>query len=215
VNTLSGIGGADTLDGGLGHDVLIGGLGGDTLIGGAGVDTASYQAAKLGVAASLAAPESNTNEAAGDSYNGIENLTGSVHVDSLTGNALANTLNGLGGVDTLAGGLGNDALNGGLGNDNLTGGAGFDAFVFNTAIGAANLDQITDFSVADDTVRLDDAIFTGLARGVLSSAAFHIGMAAGAADDRIIYNSAPELCITARAALFRSSLPTLFCIRLA
>lgn len=45
-----------------------------------------------------------------------------------------------------------------------------------------------DFSHADDTMRLDDAVFTGLSTGLLSSSAFLIGTAAGDADDRIIYD---------------------------
>jgi serralysin len=44
--------------------------------------------------------------------------------------------------------------------------------------------------VADDTVQLDNAVFTGLAAGALAAGAFRTGAAAADADDRIIYNSA-------------------------
>ena len=47
-----------------------------------------------------------------------------------------------------------------------------------------------DFSVADDTIQLDDAVFAGLAAGALAAGAFDTGAAATDADDRIIYNSA-------------------------
>ena len=54
-----------------------------------------------------------------------------------------------------------------------------------------NLDTITDFSVADDTIALENAIFTalGAAPGILSAGAFVIGTAASDAANRIVYNS--------------------------
>jgi Ca2+-binding RTX toxin-like protein len=52
------------------------------------------------------------------------------------------------------------------------------------------VDAISDYSVADDTNRLENAIFTGLNTFVLGADAFHIGAAAADAEDRIIYNSA-------------------------
>ena len=64
--SLTGDGDANAIDGGAGNDMLIGGAGADTLIGGAGTDTASYATAAAGVTANLAAPASNTGDAAGD-----------------------------------------------------------------------------------------------------------------------------------------------------
>lgn len=86
---------------------------------------------------------------------------------------------------------GNDTINGGLGNDTLTGGTGVDTFIFSTALGTTNLDRITDFSVTDDTIWLENTgIFKALTTlGTLSSSSFHTGTAAGDAADRIIYNS--------------------------
>ena len=74
----------------------------------------------------------------------------------------------------------------------LTGGLGNDKFDFDTALSVlTNVDTITDFNVANDTIRLENSIFTALtATGILSAAAFHIGAGAAAADDRIIYNNA-------------------------
>ena len=64
------------------------------------------------------------------------------------------------GNDTSKGGSGNDVLVGGVGNDALTGGAGKDQFVFDFAPNAtSNLDRVTDFNVADDTIILENAIF--------------------------------------------------------
>ncbi len=63
----------DTLEGTSGNDVLWGGEGKDTLIGGAGTgDIAAYSTATAGVNASLMAPATNTGDAAGDTYSGIE-----------------------------------------------------------------------------------------------------------------------------------------------
>jgi Ca2+-binding RTX toxin-like protein len=44
--------------------------------------------------------------------------------------------------------------------------------------------------VADDTISLENAVFTGLAVGTLTGGAFYIGAAAHDSTDRIIYNSA-------------------------
>jgi serralysin len=44
--------------------------------------------------------------------------------------------------------------------------------------------------VPDDTIRLENAVFTGLAAGALAPGAFNTGAAASQADDRIIYNTA-------------------------
>jgi Ca2+-binding RTX toxin-like protein len=72
----------------------------------------------------------------------------------------------------------------------LVGNGGADTFRFTTAPGAGNVDAIGDFSVADDTIQLDNAVFTGLAAGALAAGAFNTGAGATQADDRIIYNSA-------------------------
>ncbi|WP_319799716.1 Ig-like domain-containing protein [Microvirga rosea] len=62
--------------------------------------------------------------------------------------------------DKLGGGLGNDKLWGGLGNDQLTGGKGKDTFVFDTKLNKSkNKDLIKDYSVKDDTLWLDNALF--------------------------------------------------------
>ena len=50
------------------------------------------------------------------------------------------------------------------------------------------VDRITDFNVAADTIRLDNAVFKGLGEGWLAAGAFHTGTAAADAQDRIIYN---------------------------
>jgi Ca2+-binding RTX toxin-like protein len=118
------------------------------------------------------------------------NQTLSVNVEDLILTSTGTTIgtgNNL--VNTLSGGAGVNFLDGKLGSDTLSGKGGADHFVFTTALGADNIDTITDFSVIDDFIRLDDAVFLGLAAGFLAAAAFHTGATAADASDRIIYDS--------------------------
>lgn len=197
---------ADYLDGGAGNDILDGGLGLDTLIGGAGNDTyyLGYDAADViddqGLATdvdvvimpyqlskyTLPKGIEQGTIAAGT---GASSLTGNTGNNTLTGNDGSNMLNGAVGRDSLFGGAGNDVLLGGTGNDTLSGGAGKDTFKFNTAL-TANTDKITDFSVADDTIQLENSFFTKLtATGVLAAGMFVKGAAAQDANDYVIYNA--------------------------
>lgn len=181
-DTLNGGGGADTLRGGGGNDVLDGG-------GGAG-DIVSYRDAGVRVDVSLTTGVGQGSVGVGaDALSNFEGVEGSAYNDVLIGNAGANALSGLAGADTLLGGQGNDTLIGGVGADLLTGGGARDAFVFNTLIGAGQVDRISDFRVIDDTIWLENAIFEALgAAGPLSATKFHIGAFAHDADDRILYN---------------------------
>ena len=180
-DVLRGLAGEDTLIGGNGGDLLHGGAGADMIDGRLGVDTVSYAGALAGVVANLAAPSGNTRDAAGDVYVSIENLTGTDHNDRLTGNTFENYV---------VGGGGNDVLNGGDASDRLRGGEGNDAFVFNTALDAlSNVDTILDYSVADDRIWLDDAVFTTLTAGQGLGSAFVNGSAATTAAHHIIYNA--------------------------
>ncbi|MCV9963372.1 hypothetical protein OIU34_15815 [Pararhizobium sp. BT-229] len=179
-DTLIGDGGDDTLNGDGGNDLLVGGAGADTLSGGLGTDTVSYATAGSGVTASFANASINTGEAAGDTYDQIENLTGSAFDDFVYGNS---------GNNIIDGGAGNDILKGYAGNDHLIGNSGDDVFVFNTALNTTtNVDSIQGFNVADDAIWLDDSVFKSLATGTLSASAFRIGSAAADASDRIIYD---------------------------
>jgi serralysin len=181
-NVLEGLGGADTLVGGVGNDRLMGGAGSDTLNGGAGADSANYSGSATGVIASLANAAINTGYAAGDTYTSIENISGTKFGDSIYGNNAANVINA---------GAGSDLIKGYLGNDTLIGGSGNDTFIFNTALDAStNVDTIADFSVPNDTIWLDDAVFAALTTtGALAASSFYIGTAAHDASDHIIYNS--------------------------
>jgi Ca2+-binding RTX toxin-like protein len=88
------------------------------------------------------------------------------------------------------GGAGNDTLFSGESKDVLSGLQGKDAFVFSSKLNAkTNVDRITDFSVKDDTINLENAIFEKAGKtGTLKSDMFRIGDKAHDASDRIIYD---------------------------
>lgn len=91
---------------------------------GSGLDVGDYTA---GVYANLATGIGYFGWALGDTYSGVENLTGSQHSDTLIGNdAVNNILDGGGSPDTVSGGGGNDTVLGGGGFDTLYGGTGND-----------------------------------------------------------------------------------------
>jgi VCBS repeat-containing protein len=123
-----------------------------------------------------------------------------IAAESVTGTATADVLKGGSGKDTFKGGAGSDMLYGGSGNDKLWGDKGKDVFVFDTALGTSstdrkvNFDTIKDFSVRDDSIYLDNAIFKKLGSGTLSNpkqlskAFFTIGNKAKDKNDYIVYN---------------------------
>lgn len=204
-DTLDGGSGRDTLDGDSGNDLLDGGTEGDMLRGGAGNDTYVIDSVNDRVdetyvdlsgapsdgidtvRSSYSVSLSNGTIFKGDTENlmlaGSGNLNGS-------GNDLDNSVTGNTGANRLDGRAGDDTLAGGFGNDTLVGGEGSDSFLFNTTLNAVtNVDTVADFSVLDDTIWLDNAVFTALTTpGTLDDEAFYIGAAAHDADDRVIYD---------------------------
>ena len=133
----------------------------------------------------------------------FENVTGSAFDDSITGDRSNNILRGGLGNDRLTGGLGNDTLDGGAGNDTLigglgidtlTGGLGADQFRFD-AVGATNLDRITDFNVAQgDRIGLSASLFLGIGSSgaTLAASQFRAGagvLSANSLTQRILLNT--------------------------
>jgi len=128
-NLLLGGEGVDTLEGGGGDDILDGGPEGDFLYGhyntpaeDTGSDTASYYTYQIdvdgeGLTANLTTPAESTEDAFGDTFDGIENLMGSIGADALVGTPEANTIAGMDGNDTLIGLGGHDRFDGGIGWD--------------------------------------------------------------------------------------------------
>ena len=83
-----------------------------------------------------------------------------------------------------------NVITGNAGANTLNGGAGTDVFVFNTPLGATNIDRIADLNTVDDTMWLEnDGIFQAFtSTGALAAGAYNTGPAAMEADDRIVYN---------------------------
>ena len=106
---------ANVLDGGPGNDVLKPGGGTDRLIGGPGTDRVDYTGS-ASVTVDLGGVGMR-GDAEGDTYTGVEAVTGTAGNDFLTGDAAANTLTGGDGADTLEGLGGADVLQGGRGAD--------------------------------------------------------------------------------------------------
>jgi serralysin len=173
-DTLIAFNGSDYLDGGLGVDRMTGGVGNDRYI----VDNALDKVFE-NLNEGIDRVDASVSQILALN---VENLvlTGSDNIGG-TGNALANSIIGNGG---------NNVIDGKGGKDILRGLAGSDTFAFTTALGGSNIDTVNDYNVAADTFRLENAVFTGLAAGLLAAAAFFKGTAAHDATDRIIYNAA-------------------------
>lgn len=200
-NVLIGQGGNDRIFSYEGNDTLVGGAGSDTLDGGSGIDTIDHSNAVVGITAELwRGSVADDGEGGVDTITGIENLTGGNFNDLLAGSSLANVLIGQAGNDLLQGyeendvlngGSGNDTLNGGSGNDLLSGGGGVDNFVFDAALGA-NVDTLNDYSVVEDSISLENAVFTALSvPGTLAAGRFVSGVGAVALDgnDFVVYDT--------------------------
>ncbi len=173
-NTITGNSGANSLDGAGGTD---------TMTGGAGNDTFTTDGGDILNEAANGGTDTVRSTVTFTLQTNFENLvlTGSSAING-TGNSAVNTITGNGAVNTLNGSTGSDTMTGGLGND---------SFVFNTTLGTSNIDRITDYTAVNDTFRLDDAVFTGLATGTLSGAAYVQNTTGKAVDasDRIIYET--------------------------
>ena len=94
--------GDDQIGGGAGNDIVEGGKGSDTLFGGTDIDTLSYAGSDARVIIDLAAGTAAGGDAAGDTFSGFENVTGSDFNDLLTGDSAANGFDGGNGVDSLS-----------------------------------------------------------------------------------------------------------------
>jgi serralysin len=168
-NVLDGRDNADTLAGRGGGDTYLVDNAGDTIVegGGQGIDTVRTSVSYTLTSGADVEFLSTTSDG------GTATLT-------LLGNQAGNVVRG---------NAGNNVIGGGDGNDELIGLGGQDRFLFNTALnGASNVDVLSDFNVADDTIILDAGIFNALGTSV-EAGEFVVGTAAQDANDRIIYNS--------------------------
>lgn len=177
--TLIGNADANRLDGGAGADMLLGLSGNDRYV----VDVAGDRVFE-------AADQGNDTVMAMTSY-GLQ-AGQSIELVYLAPAAGATPMNLTGNEQrqTLIGNAGSNVLDGKGGNDILHGLAGNDIFQFTTALGPTNIDRIKDFSSPNDTIRLDQSVFTQLSTGFLAGNVYKdIANAPVDGDDRILYNS--------------------------
>lgn len=187
---------ADALTGGAGNDTFNGGEGNDSMAGGGGNDI--YLVENAGDTYTESAGGGNdlviSYLAAHTLGANVERLQLAGTATSGTGNSLNNTITGNARDNILNGGSGRDILDGFTGSDTLSGAAGADFFVFTTALNpATNVDIISDFNVTDDTIRLENAIFSQFAAtGAIGADTFVSGAGAVALDgnDYLIYDTA-------------------------
>ena len=157
---------ADTLIGGLGNDTYFTD-GGDTITEAVNGGT---DLVRSSVSLTLGANLENLTLTGAAAINGTGNTLNNV----LTGNAAANSLNGGTGADTLIGGLGERYLH------------------LQHSVGAGKIDNVAHFNVADDIIRIDNVVFTGLPVGLLSAAAFFRVMQRTTAMTSLIYNKTSD-----------------------
>ncbi len=188
-DNLTGNSGANIIESDFGDDVLDGRAGTDQMRGGAGNDNYFV--------------DRSNDKVFENKYEGLDTVTATVSYSLSAGQEIevlqtssvtaTTTINFIGNEfgNTIIGNAGTNTITGGAGNDALTGGAGRDIFIFNATIGASNIDRITDFRAVDDTIKLENAVFSAFTKnGTIASSSFK-DTTDGAkvdADDRILYN---------------------------
>jgi len=151
--------GADLIDGGSGNDYIQGNAGSDTLVGGLGSDRINGGADNDLISGNDGNDVINGNK-------GNDTISGGAGNDNARGGQGNDVINGEAGNDILNGDLGNDTLTGGSGIDVMTGGGGEDLFIFatddtsftTTGSLAYFADEITDFTVGEDSIDLGGVI---------------------------------------------------------
>jgi Ca2+-binding RTX toxin-like protein len=175
-DTLSGI---ENLTGSSGNDLLEGNSGANHLDGQTGNDTVTFVNSSAAVFASLANNAQATGDAAGDTYEAIENLTGSAFNDTLEGSSSANKFDG---------DLGNDTVT----YQNST--TGVTASLVNTSINTSDALGDTYTSIEN----LTGSAFNDKLEGNASANKFD----GGAGEDTVTYQNA--LAITGSIGIYAS-----------
>lgn len=191
-DTVYGENGNDDLTSGDGLDYLYGGAGDDILRGEAGENylfddegtntfllsgginfvegnsqsVINFSQASSGAVADLMMVVTNAGAAEGDSYMGVDNITGSAYADRLFGDNDANTLIGGDGNDALFGRNGDDMFIGGNGRDIFSGGGGFDTVDYSGESGRVTVDMMerivaSDAAEGDRLYSIESVIGTG------------------------------------------------------
>jgi Ca2+-binding RTX toxin-like protein len=132
-DTLRGDDGANVIDGGGGNDNIASYGGADTINGGAGIDTVYYDGAAVSI--NLATGQGFGGDAAGDTFQSVENVVGTAANDVIVASLAANSLNGGGGIDTVS----YSASAGGVAANLTTGLGSFSDATGDTYVGIENL----------------------------------------------------------------------------
>jgi Ca2+-binding RTX toxin-like protein len=170
--------GADTFSGGDGADRFYAIRAGDTVSaggdndivvvwgapalidGGEGTDIVRVGADTTFAAGSLVSVErvQVANGAAAD-LSQVSNGGAGQIIQSLSTAGGSTAVTGTASADRFVGAAGADSFSGGDGRDTYTGASGSDTFVFDAALGSNNIDRLTDFNPADDTMVVNKAAF--------------------------------------------------------
>jgi len=158
-------GGNDSIGGGPGNDAIVSGSGNDAVSGGDGDDRIfggkGNDQLDGGPGNDLVSGDKGDDVVLGGS--GQDTLFGGQGSDIVSGGDGNDTVYGGKGNDTVDGGAGNDLISGDRGSDVLTGGAGSDTFYFSGFGGDFGVDTITDFTPAEDKIKLKSGgVLSGL-----------------------------------------------------
>jgi Ca2+-binding RTX toxin-like protein len=167
------------LQGGGGDDLLFGNGGGDFLSGGAGIDMASYATAPSGVYVFFGDGGNFTGDAQGDTFDSIEQLTGSNFNDVLGMDD---------GANKLVGNAGNDILFGEGGGDEFFGNEGFDMVSYANAPGGlyvfySDLSNATGDAAGDQHFSSIEGVTGSAFNDIIGTGLFGDVLDGGAGDD--------------------------------
>lgn len=198
-DALIGGAGDDMLVGNAGDDVLSGGSGADILVGGAGRDRLSYAGSEAAVRIDLMRLSASGGDAAGDLFDGFEDVEGSAFADVLAGDGGANRLFGGAGDDALSGRAGDDMLDGGAGSDLLDGGAGVDRVDYGSS-GAGVVVDLADGAASGGDAAGDrligiEGVGGSVFADILSGTEGADWFSGGAGDDRIDGRGGDDLLV--------------------
>ena len=180
-------GGNDRITTGAGNDIIVAATGTQTIDGGYGNDTVSYEFTTGGVTAKLTAStttETPSNEAAGDTYTSIENLTGGSGDDTLIGDSNSNVLTGGDGNDILIG----MSTNGSSKADSYIGGNGNDTVSYKYMQSYINASLYTNTSSLGDTFNGIENLTGGAGQDTLEGNADGNILDGGVNIDTVTYN---------------------------
>lgn len=156
------------------------GLTARTIVDSAGIDTLDFSWST----------KANIVDLHNETYSSIQGVRNNMLI--ARGTVIEAAIGGIAG-DTIIGNNYANALYGNLGADTLTGNGGDDFFVFDTGARAANADTITDFTVGEDKLVFNNAMFRAIGPdGTLAAGTFAANGAGTPTDvfTRILYNSA-------------------------